>query len=126
MNECDRDKYVMLVYRYQQEIPLKNNQLSRHYNIEQIAALPDNVLSKYYYYILERLEVLREIKREQDAANPNYDREIDDSKLQYAMDTYEEDHGLGEEPTLLKENFLGVKEPNQVEKVLAFIKNQYK
>ena len=126
MQECDRDKYVMVVYRYQQEIPLKNNQLSRHYNMDQIAALPDNVLSKYYHYILERLEVLEKIKKEQEAVNPVDDREIDDSELQYAMDTYEEDHGLGEEPTLYQENFLGVKEPNQVEKVLALIKGQHK
>ena len=55
MRECDRDKYVSIVFKYQQEIPLKNERLRRHYSIEQIANLPDDVLSKYYHVISERV-----------------------------------------------------------------------
>ena len=48
--------------------------------------------------------------------------EIDDAMQQYLVDTYEIDNGPDEEPTMYKENFLGVTEPNQVGKLLSRIK----
>lgn len=122
MRECDRDKYVGVVFKYQQEIPLKNERLRRHYSIEQIANLPDDVLSKYYHVISERLKIIKEIKEEYLAKKTLVDSEIDDEMQQYLVDTYEIDNGLDEEPILYKENLLGAVEPNQVEKILSRIK----
>lgn len=122
MRECDRDKYVSVVFKYQQEIPLKNERLRRHYSIEQIANLPDDVLSKYYHVISERLKIIKKIKEEYLAKKTPVDSEIDDEMQQYLVDTYEIDNGLDEEPILYKENLLGVVEPNQVEKILSRIK----
>ena len=122
MRECDRDKYVSIVFKYQQEIPLKNERLRRHYSIEQIANLPDDVLSKYYHVISERLKIIKKIKEEYLAKKTPVDSEIDDEMQQYLVDTYEIDNGLDEEPILYKENLLGVVEPNQVEKILSRIK----
>lgn len=122
MRECDRDKYVSVVFKYQQEIPLKNERLRRHYSIEQIANLPDDVLSKYYHVISERLKIIKKIKEEYLAKKTPVDSEIDDEMQQYLVDTYEIDNGLDEEPILYKENLLGAVEPNQVEKILSRIK----
>ncbi len=122
MRECDRDKYVSVVFKYQQEIPLKNECLRRHYSIEQIANLPDDVLSKYYHVISERLKIIKKIKEEYLAKKTPVDSEIDDEMQQYLVDTYEIDNGLDEEPILYKENLLGAVEPNQVEKILSRIK----
>ncbi len=122
MMECDRDKYVRVVYKYQQEIPLKNGQISRNYNIDQVASMPDDVLSKYYYFIQERLNVIAALTKKQDEEKLTTAEEIDDAMQQYLVDTYEIDNGPDEEPTMYKENFLGVTEPNQVGKLLSRIK----
>ena len=93
MMECDRDKYVRVVYKYQQEIPLKNGQLSRHYNIDQVASMPDDVLSRYYYFIQERLNVIATLTKKQDEEKLTTTEEIDDAMQQYLVDTYEIDNG---------------------------------
>ena len=84
--------------------------------------MPDDVLSRYYYFIQERLNVIATLTKKQDEEKLTTAEEIDDAMQQYLVDTYEIDNGPDEEPTMYKENFLGVTEPNQVGKLLSRIK----
>ena len=84
--------------------------------------MPDDVLSRYYYFIQERLNVIAALTKKQDEEKLTTAEEIDDAMQQYLVDTYEIDNGPDEEPTRYKENFLGVTEPNQVGKLLSRIK----
>ena len=84
--------------------------------------MPDDVLSRYYYFIQERLNVIATLTKKQDEEKLTTAEEIDDAMQQYLVDTYEIDNGPDEEPTRYKENFLGVTEPNQVGKLLSRIK----
>ncbi len=112
MKDRNREAIVKFVYTYQQEIPLNNERLRRHYTTEEISNLSNNTLFKYYAYICRRLKIITKALRETKKNEDSPKLELSDALEEYLVYTHEEDNGFDEDTTTYEENFLGAKEPN--------------